>query len=192
MKGFIGPLLIPGRAALTALLGLWIARAWYDGGGRWWWPLVAAGVLIVMAYALDAAGQRQLPNRPVAAVALMEFWMLAPLTWTALAAAAVIIIGVELNVDPKAPVADQQMTRALATAMTSFLTASFISWAGDQNKSPVAQRIRQAFEQAYKNATLSEAAERLVYGDAVQGIEGWSASARAARAAKLQQALRTR
>jgi hypothetical protein len=190
VAAFFGPLLVPARASLSALLGLWVAREWYDGS-RWWWPLLAAAVLIAAAYILDAAGRRQLPARPVAAVALMEFWVAAPLCWTALASAAVIIIGVELNADPKAPTADQQMTKALAAAMTSFLSAGFIAWAGDQNKSPVAQRIQQAFEKAYKNVTMSEAAERLVYSDAVQGIEGWSASARAARAAKLQQALRS-
>lgn len=183
MRDLVESLLVPLRAAVVSLLGLWLAWSWFTQ--KSWLPLVIVAAIIALAHICDAAGKRALPRRPVMAVLLMEFWILSPAMLAALASCAVVVAAVELQVPKDAPPVDTQLAKTLATALTTFLTSGFIAWAGDQNKSPVARRIKTAFERAYKNVSLPRDVERLVYSDAVAGIEGWSQAARWDRARRL-------
>lgn len=184
-------LLLPFRAVLVAMLGLWLAWSWYVQP-RWWLPLVVVFGAIIVAHVCAAVGRRLLPGQPVVALLLMEVWIVAPLMWAALAGCAVVITAVALHVEQGTPTVDEQLTNGLAAAITTFLTSGFIAWAGDQDKSPVARRIKRSFETAFQGVHLAPEVERLVYSDAVQGIEGWSLRARFERATRLARATKVK
>lgn len=149
-------------------------------------PLLVVAGLIAVAHVADALGRRQLPGRPLVALFLMEVWIVSPLMWGALAASAIVILAVAFNPAEGTPTDAEQLAKSLAAAITAFLTAGFISWSGDKDKSPVAKRTKKAFQQAYKNVDLPEDVERFVYSDAVGGMEGWSWPTRFQRAQKVK------
>jgi hypothetical protein len=189
VSDILEPLIAPIRAALVALLGLWLAWSWFSGSG-WLPPLCLVLASIVAAHACTAWGRKELPRRPLLALFLMEMWILAPLLWGALASCVIVILAVALQPPEGTPTADQQLAKALAAAITAFLTSGFISWSGDRDKSPVARRTKAAFHEAYKGFELPRDIERVVYSEAVRGLNGWAWPARYARARQLHHYLK--
>lgn len=188
----LSPLFAPIRALAVALGGVALAALWFDG--QWQLALLIAAVACVVGLAFDVLGKALLPNNPVIAVYLMEWWILTPAMIAAVAAAAVMVVTVLLTVPDSESTETKKLIGALATGVTSFLSAAFISWFGDAKDSTLADHIRDAFRAKYKRgpATPSEPnvryfkadspGERWVYSVEFRGVEGWGQSDRVNRA----------
>jgi hypothetical protein len=173
-------LLAPLRALAVAIVGVLLAWMWTRGLG--WWSVAIAVAGFVLGLLSDWIGQRSLPSHPVAAVEWLEFWLLSPLMLAAAGSAVVIIVAIELAVPEGTDPHTKQLIAALAAGITAFVTSGFISWAGDQKDSTLADHIQQVFEKAYLNSTFTDEGERWVYSAWVHGITGWGRPARLARA----------
>ncbi len=187
-------LLVPLRAVAVALLGVWLAEEW--SSGRIWPPVIVSLVVIGLGYLCDFGGRHLLPDHPVAAVVLLEFWMLAPLVVAAMASALIVLLAIHFTVPSGASPTTTELTKALSTALTAFLTSGFVAWTGDQNASPVAQRIQRTFAAKYQRCVVApqlpqpgihyfrpdSPGERWVLSDSFGGIDGWGYEARRTRA----------
>jgi hypothetical protein len=193
--------LIPLRALLVAALGAGVAWCWFN---NWEWVSIAAPFgLAFVGIVLGDIGTQFLPRRPVAAVRLMEWRILVPAAVSTAAAAAVIIATVELTLpdDPGPSAETKELVGALGVAITGFLTASFISWAGDEKDSRIADWIRSTFQKHYKRTSVAgervhrfkpqSRGELLVYADPIEGIAGWGRSARISRARGIAEELKS-
>lgn len=198
----VGPLATPIRALLVAAAGLWLSTAWVRGDVSTGVAigLVSAGV--GMGYACYYVGRAQLPHAPVLAVYVMEWWSIAPLALAVIATATAVRVTLRFSL-PEASAADKEIAGQSVAAITTFLSSVFISWAADEQESPVAERIRQAFYASYSRpASPAGAARRvhyfkaesrgelLVYSDGFEGIEGWNRAARLSRARGIAEELR--
>lgn len=181
-------ILAPARALVVATVGLWLAGRWFSRADIAT-PLVVAVVVVIAAHLLESIGRRLIRSHPVVAVVMMEAWILAPIMLATLAGAAVVVIAVLMEPSKEAPADVGALTKGLATAITTFLTAGFVSWTGDADKSLSAKRIKRSFEQAFLGVDLPKEAELLVYSEAHAGIEGWSLSSRFERAQRLAKEL---
>lgn len=184
-------------AFVIALLGVFVAKRWFEGD--WFWPIVIPLSGVVAGQLCHFFGDRKLPNDPVKAVEWLELWVIAPATLAAAAAAFIIILGFKLTV--KDPGQTMVLLGAVATGVTAFLTSGFISWAGDEPDSKVATRIRSTFWAHYKRGDPADSnrhvrffprvstGERWVYSERFRGIEGWGREARRARAKGIEEEL---
>jgi hypothetical protein len=188
----LSPLFAPIRALAVGPGGVALAALWFDG--QWQLALLIAVVACLVGLAFDGLAKALLPNNPVIAVYLMEWWILTPAMIAAVAAAAVIVVTVLLTVPDSESTETKKLIGALATGVTSFLSAAFVSWFGDAKDSTLADHIRDAFRAKYKRGpgTPSEPGvkyfkadspgERWVYSVEFRGVEGWGQSDRVNRA----------
>ena len=181
----------PLRGLLVALSSVLLAYLWYDHQH----PLaILIGVIAcLVGLVLDQIGKRLLPLHPVPALWFLEGWVLMPAALAAVAGAVVVIIAVALTVPDSAAASTKQTISALSAGLTAFITAGFISWAGDDKDSKVADHIKAAFREKYDRVggtpkagvhyfATESAGESWVYSDEYAAIEGWGHSARATRA----------
>jgi hypothetical protein len=189
----LSPLFAPIRALAVALAGVALAALWFDG--QWQVALLIAALACLVGLAFDWLAKAVLPSRPVIAVYLMEWWILTPAMIAAVAAAAVIVVTVLLTVPDSESTETKKLIGALATGVTSFLSAAFVSWFGDAKDSTLADHIRDAFRAKYKRRELGTPSkpgvkyfepgspgERWVYSVEFRGVEGWGQSDRVIRA----------
>jgi hypothetical protein len=188
----LGELVVPLRALVVAALGAGAAWCWYND---WRWLAIVAPIAVVLAGgAAGTFGSALLPGHPLAAVRMMEWRLLVPAALATLASAVLIIATIELTLPdkPAPPTEAKQLVATLSSAITAFLTASFISWAGDDKDSGLADWIRGRFQDAYKQPRdpggsghffkAQSRGELLVYSDPIEGISGWGRTARRKRA----------
>jgi hypothetical protein len=199
----LGHALVQLRALLIALAGVLLAWLWIHGAG----PLVIVPPLFafLVGWGLDWIGRTLLlPKHPVWAVRFLEWWILLPASIAAAAGALVVIVAISLAAPDKAAESTKALLAALAAGLTAFLTGSFISWAGDDKDSSLAEHLAGAFQAKYKTTggaaaapdvhyfTPGSAGQLWVYANAVGGVEGWGRGARSTRAAGIAEELRTR
>jgi hypothetical protein len=144
--------------------------------------------------AAEWVGDRFLPARPVAAVLIMEWWVLVPMAIAAAASTGLILLGIKLAVpDSVKDTVVKQTSTALVSGLTAFLTAAFISAVGDRDKSGVGERIKRRMRAHYTRESTEgkrrvshiEAAspiEQLLYSDFYSGLAGWDRETRISRA----------
>jgi hypothetical protein len=190
IRELVGEFAAPARGLLVAVAAAYLAYLWYDHHRVW--AIVLGVSACLVGVVLDWVGKRLLPEHPVAAVWFLEGWVLTPAALAAVAGAAVVLITVALTLPKDTPTSTTQTVAALSTGLTAFITAVFISWAGDEKNSKIADHIRRAFWAKYDrpNGTKPGAhhfkegspGEQWVYSDEVGGIQGWSHDARITRA----------
>jgi hypothetical protein len=197
---FFDDFMVPARALLVATGGVFIALMWFAGS-----YLLAVGIVVAgagLGWSAAFLGDRLLPDRPVVALELLEFSVLAPGTIGAMGAAIVTVVGVELSMNE--PPELKAAAGALGTGITSFITVMFVSWAGDKNDSNLAAFIQRVFRSHYGRAVpgakrsariryfgAESDGERWVYSDEFKGVMGWGRAARRKRAQGLAIELRT-
>jgi len=195
-------LVVPSRALIVAGLGVLIAWLWFNA----WTPMVIfiiAG-LTLLGVLLFLLGKSQLPSHPVRGLWLMEFYVISPSVFAAVAAGAIIVITVTLSAPEGATNETKQLLTALTTAISAFLSGSFISWTEDKDDSSLANRIQTVFQSKYKRFDSSKPpeggvkyfraeslGERWVYSEGVKGVEGWGGRARRKRAKGIAIEIRT-
>jgi hypothetical protein len=198
----LGHALIQVRALLIALAGVGLAWLWIHGAG----PLVILPPLLAFAagWAVDWIGRMLLlPDHPEWAVRFLEWWILLPASIAAAAGSLVVIAAISLAAPDKAAESTKALLTSLAAGLTAFLTGSFISWAGDDKDSSLADHMAGAFQAKYKRKSgptvtpgvryfaPDSKGELWVYSNAFGGVEGWGRGARTARAAGIAEELRT-
>lgn len=188
-------LLRPLLPLITALIS--VALAWCYFESR---PLAIAAsavTLLVVAFGSSAfeIGRHSLPRDPVNALRLMEVYRVARVAVGALSGAAVIVTTVELAGDTLKG-ADKQMLAAVATAVTSFVTALVGDWVGDASDAAFSDRVKESFQAAYRRRPADGSTdpkvhyfapgslgEQLVYSASAPGlINGWGRDDRRKRA----------
>jgi hypothetical protein len=190
----------PLRGLVVAISGVLLTYLWYHHHPTWA-VVIGVGVCAV-GFVLDAAGKAFLPNKPVLALWCLEGWMLVPAALAAVAGAVVILLTVKLAVPDGTATSTKGTISALSTGITAFITATFISWAGDAKDSKVADHVRTAFWAKYSRADgarkpgvhyfrAESPGEQWVYADERGGIEGWGRRARARRARAIAAELKT-
>jgi hypothetical protein len=180
------------RALLVALAGIQLALWWLHG--TWY---LSVGLLIgvaLLGMAVEWVGDRMLPSKPVAAVLVMEWWVLVPMAIATAASTGLILLGIKLAVpDSVKDTVVKQTSTALVSGLTAFLTAAFISAVGDRDKSAVGERIRKRMQAHYERTPGSGgnriskmnpggAAEQFLYSDFYDGLSGWGRETRISRA----------
>jgi hypothetical protein len=198
MMAILSPLRVPAQALSVALAGVGVA--WLFLNGHWLISAVAVAVAVVVGIALDALGKAQLPGRPVAAVYLLQGWLLIPLAIAVIASAGAIVTAVELTLPEGTGTETKELVAALSTGIVTFLTAGFISWVGDEKNSQLADHVKDAFEAKYTRPgktkagahefAAESAGDLWVHAGEVQGIEGWGWDARLKRAHGIEAALK--
>jgi hypothetical protein len=159
--------------------------------------ILSVGLLVgvaLLGMAAEWIGDRLLPSKPVAAVLVMEWWILVPMAIATAASTGLVLLGVKLAIPDsiKDPVMKQTST-ALVSGLTVFLTAAFISAVGDKDKSAVGERIRTRMQAHYKRNPDPEKkriwkiepsgqAEQYLYSNFYADLAGWDRQARISRA----------
>src|SRR5437879_2356616 len=129
----------PLRALAVALSGVGLAWLWFHG---WWWVAILVGLAgCLVGLAADGFGKRLLLRQPVLATHFMEWWIVTPAMVAAVASGVVAIVTVALTVSDTAPKDTKTLIGALTTGITGFVSASFISWAGDEKDSRLSDHI---------------------------------------------------
>jgi hypothetical protein len=197
----IEQILKPVTALVVGLAGAWAAWTWFDNGD----PLgfAVAIVVFLLGLFLDRVGRNSLPGSPRLGAWLMEAWRLMPVSVAVIAGALVVIIAVEWAIpDPPsgsgvaqvvgaATASTKEVVGAVTAAVTSFLTAAFISWTEDDPDKGVTEHIQSAFYDSYKNQfEKSSRPWLLVFSDPVDDISGWGFDARHKRAEALEAEIR--
>jgi len=181
-------ILVPLRALIIGALGAAIAWGWYND---YWWLSVAAPLgVAAIGWIVSEAGVRGLPENPVNAIRLMPWRVLVPAVIAAAAAGAVIIATVELTLpDEPTPSTDvKEIVAALSGAITAFLGAAFIDWAGDGKDSRIADWISSTFYEKYEGQfEAGSAAANYLYSPNV--VDGWGPAAREKRAKGIADAI---
>jgi hypothetical protein len=179
--------------------------AWLWFNDLWWAAALIAIGASLAGWLAKELGTALLPGRPRWAVDALEWWILTPGAIAAAAAAVVVIVTVELTVPEGTATTTKELVGALSTGLTAFVTAAFISWAGDEKDSKLGSEIRKIFFTKYKRApkageprqagvhyfATESAGERWVYSDKFGGIEGWGGDARRKRADEIAKELRS-
>jgi hypothetical protein len=125
-----------------------------------------------------------------------------PAAIAAVAGAVVVLLAVALTVPDGTATSTKETIGALSTGVTAFITAAFISWAGDADDSRVAEHIKSAFRARYDRAgravrpgvhyfVAESPGEKWVYSEEYGGIVGWSHRARLRRARGIASELKT-
>jgi hypothetical protein len=199
LKDAVGSLVTPIRALLIAMLGAGLAWLWFREGtsgnaiapvdDRLLAVLLVIAALII-ALLIDALGRGLLSKHPRAAVEPLEWWLVAPMSLAAAAAAAAIVVTVELTTPDGTAVATKEVIAAVATAITAFLSSSFVDWAGDDKDSKLSDRIQSQFEAKYQGYFKPESAGELyVFSGSYKGADGWGRASRRIRAAGIAERL---
>ena len=190
MSGLLQPLRIPIRALLIALAGVGLAWLWFND--LWWVGLGAVLAAVAVGGVVNAIGLAQLPGQPVRALYLLQSWLLIPLALAALAAAAVVVVTIELTLPDKTPSETKELVGGISAGITTFLTAAFISWTSDEKDSALADHIEEKFKARYTRTGEPKAGahefepesdgDLLVQSPAYGGADGWGWPARLTRA----------
>jgi hypothetical protein len=192
----------PLRALVVGLAGVALAWLWFNG--LWWFSVAVAVSVALLGYLLDLAGRSLLPKYPVAAVRLLESWILTPMAIAALGSAIVVVVTVALTIPDDSTLGTdaKELVGTLSTGLTAFVVSAFISWSGDDKDSKLADHVREVFQSKYARAGSAakkpgvhafrpeSAGERWVFGDEYAAIQGWGRPARLARAAGVARELR--
>jgi hypothetical protein len=119
----------------------------------------------------------------VSALYFLQGWLLIPLALAAVAAAAVVVITVELTLPDKTPDETKELVGGVSTGITTFLTAAFIAWSADEKNSALADHIKGKFQARYTRPgedkpgahvfRAESEGELLVYSPEYGGAEGW-------------------
>jgi hypothetical protein len=196
----LSPLRIPLQAMVVALAGA--GMAWLCLNDHWVAGVVATGAIILIGIVCDRAARASITRWPLLAVYLFQGWLLIPLAVAVLASAAIIVLAIKTTL-PKENAAGEptsseteKLVAAVAGGITTFLTATFVSWTGDAEDSKLSAHIQERFEARFTkvdNATAGDwviakgsRAENWVFGGAVGGIEGWGWKARFKRAREVK------
>ena len=183
-EDLFGDLGTPARTLLIALAGVYTALLMF--GGRWCMVAVVLVVGIGLGFFIDARGRAKLPGAPDRALTRLEWWVLAPATIAAVAAGIVTYVGFTL-VPESLKGADKEIAKALAAAITAFLSAAFVESIGDRDNTTLAARIKRTFHEAYEGRLEpGSKAEIALYDTSI----GWGWSDRRKRIAKLAAALK--
>jgi hypothetical protein len=187
------------RALLVALAGVLLALWWFQGD--WELSLALVAALALAGAAAEWLGDRFLPSHPVAAVMVMEWWVLVPMAVASAASAALIVIAVELAVPESVtdPIV-KEATGAIAGGLSAFLTAAFVSSIGDRDKSGIGDRIKDRLRRHYAREVkpgqkrvvqipAEGRIELLLYSDFQEGLSGWDRETRIVRAGGIAKAL---
>jgi hypothetical protein len=185
-------LAVPVRALIIGALGAGIAWSWYNG--QRWLSFVAPVAVAAVGLSVSALGVSRLPRDPVTAVRLMPWRVLVPSVVAAAAAGLVIIVTVELTLPEKTaagaptPTDLKEVVTALSSAITAFLGAAFIDWAGDGKDSRLADWISSTFRKKYKGVFPPDTdGANFVYSSYT--VDGWGPAARMTRAKGIVAAL---
>jgi hypothetical protein len=199
-------LLLAFPAFVIAAVGVALAVLTFTIG---WQTAVGIGVGVALAgAAADTVGRKcLLPRRPVVGVWLMEAWILLPGAIAALATALLIHLNVRLKPGDESGLSheDKQILSACLTAITAFVTATFIKAADDTETNWVAPHIRDAFYAKYQQPPVTGSrdpsvfyfklgdseVEKWVHRDTYGGVKGWGWKARHRRAKGVADALKT-
>jgi hypothetical protein len=139
-------------------------------------------------------GDRFLPSKPVAAVLVMEWWVLVPMAIATAASTGLILLGVKLAVpDSVKDTVVKQTSTALVSGLTAFLTAAFISAVGDKDNSAVGERIKERMRAHYQREPESGkkrickikpsgVAEQYLNSNFYADLSGWDRETRIRRA----------
>jgi len=175
----------PLRALAVGLAG--VGLAWLSYNGQPLLALLVAGGTAAAGVLIDQLGRAVLPNRPVLATRLMEWWTLTPAAIAALGSAIVVFVTVALTVPDDSSVGREakELISTLSTGLTAFVTAAFISWAGDDKDSRLADHMKGVFQETYvrekegtavtrgkKGFPAGSPGERWVHANEYGGIEG--------------------
>lgn len=166
---------------------------------------VAAGAALGAGLVAKAIGGALLPRKPRRAVDVLEWWALTPGAIAASAAAVVVILAVELTVPEGTAGSTKELVGALSTGLTTFITAAFMAWAGDEKDSTLGNEIRDIFFSKYtrppdpgqpRSADIhyfqaESPGERWVHSFEYGGVEGWGREARRRRADGIAEELRS-
>jgi hypothetical protein len=167
------------------------------------WPLavIPPVVALLLGFGADYIARREINNDdPVAATKWIYGWALAPFAWAIAAAAAVIIVAVELDPGKEPPVERKEIFSAAAAALGAFFVAMFVKDAEEADEKWVGARFKKRFQARFANrfprppgpdqaATRGELA---VNEEAVFGFSGWNAAARKERAKIVKEELAKR
>jgi hypothetical protein len=176
----------------------------YFHGMVWIAVLIVALAIAVGHFVGNVAAQRLLPEHPRAAMWCLELWVLAPGSFAALAAAAVIVVSVALNAPDHASADQTKTLDAVSGALAALITTIFLKVFEDADDDVVGARVEAVFQAHFKRyepgasahsrvARFPEGsdAERLVYSKS-GAITGWGLRDRHKRARKLKPLLATR
>lgn len=201
MKGWLGSLTTPLRGALVALAGVLLAWLFLkDTNGVLIGVAAAVGISLV-GILVEWVGVKLLPKQPRVALTLLEWWILTPAVAAAVAAAVVTIVTVKATLPDGTSTETKELIAALATGLTSFVTASFVDWASDSDDSSLADRIKGHFQKVFEGRwENSDRGSLLVHSDpfadptpetqgGVGTISGWGYAARRQRSRGLLQEL---
>jgi len=205
------------RAFVVAFAGVGLAAVWYRGTTEG--QIVVAVLAVGGLFALRTrvlSGRSALPRRPRVAISRLEGYLWLQMAFAAVAAAVVVVAAVELaapegTTQNPTPPDVKELWGALGTAVTAFITASFISWTGEKDAG-VDTWIRDEFRAKYKRAPLDgtgkvieeeldigiayflpeSKGERAVYSDKYLGADGWDSESRRLRAKLIEEALSNR
>lgn len=190
MAKILEPVRVPLIALAIGLAGVGLAWLWFDQREE---VAVAAGAVgIALGSAANWFGRKLLPNHPVGALRLLEGWILIPIALATAASAAVVIVTVELTLPNTTPTDTKELVGAVTTGIAAFLTAAFISWAGDDKDSTLADHVKASFQDRYTRPNRPKpgahafapdsAGEKWVFAEHFRGVSGWGRPARHKRA----------
>ncbi len=195
----LSPLRIPFQAMVVALAGA--GTAWLFLKGHWEPAVLGALAVVAIGVACDQVGKAVLPKHPVLAVYLFEGWLLIPLAVAVLASAALIIVAIKAALPEKNAAGEptstetEELVGAVSAGITAFLTAGFVSWAGDEKDSRLADHVKGRFEDKFTRPGVAKPGARVfaagsdgeqwVYSGEFEGIEGWGWAARQKRAREI-------
>lgn len=193
----VGDLANPVRTLLVAMAGLSLSMLMF--ADRWAPALLVTAVAIGLGYAMECVGKKLLPNNPKPALGFMEWWILAPAAVAAFGSALLTWLAVRLAPPEGMQPADQELLKAFAAALSTFITAMFMTNGSDRDNTRLAGRIKAAFLDRYRRAKDNE--KRLpgvIYlkpsSPAEQALQtlnlGWGWDDRHTRITRLDKALR--
>lgn len=185
---FSSPILKAAPALLVAAAG--VALAWLAFRVALWIPAALVAVVIAVGTGQFWRGKRRLPEDPVGAVKLMEWFVLVPGTVVAVVSGVLIGSGVFLEPAANASVETKKLLAATSAAVGGFLTAAFVKSAEDADAEWVGEVVKAEFVKAYATrfAPGSNGAKALT-SNISKGISGWGRAARRLRAEAIKAAL---
>src|SRR6266498_255101 len=139
LRDILASVIVPLRSLWVAAAGAFAASLWFKNTRE------AATVLIVVivgGYVFDLLGRGALPDYPRAAIYLMEAWAIVPVAVGIAAAAAIVVLTVNLAAPSNASEGAKEVAKAYTAALTAFATAAVIAREIDKAESPIARRIR--------------------------------------------------
>lgn len=178
---FLPPLAVGLGGVTAALLWFYVSRPL---------ALIPPVAALALGYGTDYLAGRALKNDdPVGATKWIYGWALAPFAWAVAAAAAVIIVAVELDPGKEPPVERKEIFSAAAAALGAFFVAMFVKDAEDADEKWVGNRFKKRFQGVFGNRFprqpgqgSASRGEQAVKEEAVFGFSGWGAAARKQRA----------